>query len=763
VADPVRDWRRAAPWLLAALFYVAFASIQTWPLVTHLTNVIPNDLGDPVLNAWIVWWNAHAVPFTARWWNAPAFWPSTGALAFSEVLLGLSPITTPIQWLGGSAITAYNVAFLLTFPLSALAAHALAFRLTGRHDAGVIAGLVYGFNPFRTAHFPQIQVMTSYWMPLALLGLHEYVGSRKARWLWVFGIAWLMQALSNGYYLLFFPVLIGLWMVWFALSRSTIRTFTAIATAFVIASLPLIPLLWTYRRIHTAFNFQRDLGEVSGFGADAVSLLDASPLLKFWHLRAFHRSEGELFPGATAAVLVLLLALNWLWTSGRITRPPRAVLVALAGSALFTAVALSALLFGPWSISIGGMTLVSVRVISKPLSVGVMLFVIALAMLLRVSGAWRRRSPLMFYTLAMGLMYLLCFGPQPHVLGAPFMFRGPYSLLMALPGYDAVRVPARFAMLAALCVSVVAAMAFVDLTRRAGRSARLSLAALVVAGVLIDSAIGEMPLRRLPLRLVTFESLPPGTAVMELPLGESSGDVVAMFRAMYHDRPLVNGYSGFFPRSYDVLRRGLEARDPQIFDSITAWGPVVVMIDTARDPEAAWAAQLEHRPGTMLLGEESGWKVFSLPGGERPPDVDLTWRLPIEAVAANINNDRMALAVDGNAETRWDSGPQKGTEVITIDLGAEHDVDGLMMTIGPHTSDFPRRLVIESSSDTREWATRWEGSTAIAAFAGAVRHPVEMPLTFALPHVPARWLRLRQLGHDPVFYWSIFELSVFGR
>ena len=77
----------------------------------------------------------------------------------------------------------------------------------------MIAGLVYGFNPFRIAHFPQIQVMTSYWMPLALLGLHEYVDERGRRdgW-WLFGVAWLMQALSNGYYLLFFPVLIGLWI-----------------------------------------------------------------------------------------------------------------------------------------------------------------------------------------------------------------------------------------------------------------------------------------------------------------------------------------------------------------------------------------------------------------------------------------------------------------------------------------------------------------------------------------------------------------------
>jgi hypothetical protein len=765
VADPAPGWRRAAPWLLAALFYVACALIQTWPLATHLPNVIPNDLGDPVLNAWIVWWNAHAVPFTATWWNAPAFWPSNGALAFSEVLVGLSPITTPIQWLGGSAITAYNVAFLLTFPLSALAAHALVFRLTRRHDAGVIAGLIYGFHPFRTAHFPQIQVMTSYWMPLALLGLHEYLESRKARWLWIAATAWLMQALSNGYYLLFFPVLLGLWMVWFALSRSTLRTFAAIATAFVVASLPLIPLLWTYKRIHSAFNFQRDLGEISGFGADVMSLLDASPLLEFWNLHSFHQAEGELFPGLTAAALILLLAMYWLWTSGRLTRPPRAVLVALAGAVLFTVVALSALVLGPWSIRIGGLTLLSVRVISKPLSAGVVLFLVALALLPGVSSARRRRSPLLFYVVAMGLMYLLCFGPQPHVLGTPFMYRGPYALLMMLPGYDAVRVPARFAMLAAMCVSVVAAMAFARLTARAGRTLRLALAAVVVAGVAVDSAIGAMPLKPLPRRLVTFESLPPGTAVMELPLGELAGDLEAMFRGMYHGRPVVNGYSGFFPRSYEVLRRALESHDPQIFDSISAWGPVVVMIDTARDPGGAWATQLENRSGTTSLGQESGWKVFSLPGGERPPDVDFTERLPIEAMAANINGDHLPLAVDGNPNTRWSTGPhpQNGAEVLTIDLGAEHEVDALRMTIGTRVTDFPRRLIIESSIDNREWATRWEGNAAIVTFAAAVRHPGDVPLTFALPHVPARWIRLRQLGQDPEFYWSIFELTVFGK
>jgi len=445
-------WRRIVPWLIAALCYVTFAIIQTWPLVSHLSEVLPNDLGDPVLNTWIIWWDAHAVPFTTRWWNAPIFYPSEGALAFSEVLLGLTPITTPIQWLGGSPVTAYNVAFFLTFPLSALAAHALVYRLTGRHDAGAIAGLVYGFAPFRIAHFPQIQVMTSYWMPLALLGLHEYVRSKKSRWLILFGVSWLMQALSNGYYLLFFPVLIGLWIAWFLLSRATLRTAAAVIATWVVASLPLVPLLWSYRRIHAGFGFTRDAGEIGNFGADVMSLLDASPLLKFWRLDAFHQAEGELFPGFTAALLVLVFFGAWLRKSDRTARPPRVTILLLTASAAMIAVALSAVVFGPWAITIGKTTVVSVKVITKPFSIGLLLLAMAVMTIPRIAAAFHRRSVLMFYVLAMGLMYLLCFGPQPHVLGMPLLVRGPYSLLMQLPGYASIRVPARFAMLAALTV-----------------------------------------------------------------------------------------------------------------------------------------------------------------------------------------------------------------------------------------------------------------------------------------------------------------------
>ena len=245
-------------------------------------------------------------------------------------------------------------------------------------------------------------------------------------------------------------------------------------------------------------------------------------------------------------------------------------------------------------------------------------------------------------------------------------------------------------------------------------------------------------------------------------MGFSGDDLAAMYRGMYHQRPVLNGYSGFFPPSYDVMRLGFALRDPRMFDVLTARGPMIVVVDTARDPEGQWAKQVAERPGATLERVEAGRKVFSLAAGSWPEEV-IVPRLPIQSVTANINAERMPLVLDGNLDTCWDSGAQLGAENVTIDLGSTRTVDGVTMTLGSHPLDFPRTLVIESSEDGLTWTARWQGSPAAVAFAAAIRHPKEMPLFFELPKVAARMLRLRQVGHDPNFHWLIFELAVHGR
>ena len=292
--------------VLVFLLYCGVTVALTYPLILQMGSVLPNDAGDPALNTWILWWNTQTMPFSTEWWNAPAFFPAPGVMSFSENLLGLSLISTPLHWLGVGPQTAYNVVFFLTFPLSALGAYLLGYELTKRHDAALIAGLLFGFAPYRIAHLPQIQSLASFPMPFALLGLHRYLRDPRPRWLALFGAGWFLQGICNGYYLLFFSVFVGLWILWFASPWSRPRQFLAVSLAWVIAAIPILPLLLRYRAIHASFGFARDFGTIRDFGADVASLLHATGHLALWgSLDVFRRPEGELFPGLTIVLLVV--------------------------------------------------------------------------------------------------------------------------------------------------------------------------------------------------------------------------------------------------------------------------------------------------------------------------------------------------------------------------------------------------------------------------------------------------------------------------
>src|ERR1700681_2090660 len=99
----------------AFVVYTTLSFLVTTPLVFHLTSTVPHDLGDPILSTAILWWNAHVLPFTDRWWNGFAFYPAPGFMALSDPRLGESLLATPLQWLGCSPVTAYNLTLLATF------------------------------------------------------------------------------------------------------------------------------------------------------------------------------------------------------------------------------------------------------------------------------------------------------------------------------------------------------------------------------------------------------------------------------------------------------------------------------------------------------------------------------------------------------------------------------------------------------------------------------------------------------------------------
>src|SRR4030095_1397933 len=98
----------------------------------------------------------------------------------------------------GSLLVSYNLTVLLSYPLCGLAMFVLVRRLTNNTAGGFLAGLAYAFAPYRASHLPHIQMLVSYGMPLALLGLHEYLESRRWRWLFLFGLSLLGEGAAKG-------------------------------------------------------------------------------------------------------------------------------------------------------------------------------------------------------------------------------------------------------------------------------------------------------------------------------------------------------------------------------------------------------------------------------------------------------------------------------------------------------------------------------------------------------------------------------------
>jgi hypothetical protein len=289
----------------ALLGFCALAIVWTWPVAGSITSRLPSDPGDPIFVTWVLWWNAQVTPFTDAWWNAPIMWPIPGALALSEHLVGMSLVATPLQMVGANPITAYNICFLLTYALSGFFAFLLGRQLTGSTFAGICAGLAFGFSPYRADQLSHLHVLSSQWMPLVLLGLHAYLSTGRRRWLVVFGAAWVVQGLSNGYFLLFLPVLIVFWLAWFVDWRKTPRRGVETVAAWIVASLPLLPVLLKYREIHERLGLTRTLSDVRMFSAQPASFLHPGPLIRFWVTGPIHGNEQNLYVGITVVLLAL--------------------------------------------------------------------------------------------------------------------------------------------------------------------------------------------------------------------------------------------------------------------------------------------------------------------------------------------------------------------------------------------------------------------------------------------------------------------------
>jgi len=641
---------------IAAAAYLIVAVLATWPLVLGLGRDVPRDLGDSVLTMWILTWDHdHFVKLlhadgraVAGFFDANIFYPARLTLAYSEHFIPQAIQSFPVYLASRNPILGYNLLFLSSFVLAGVGGFLLTRELTSCTRAALIGGLLFAFAPYRIAQTSHLHVLSAQWMPFTLWAFSRYVSSGRLRWLIGAAIALLMQSLSSGYYLLYFPVFAAAYVVWELWRHGQLRNrrmWLRLSLAALAVTLLIVPLLLPYVAVRAETQGTRSATEVARYSADVYSYGTAFSQQPLWgqRLRAFPKPEGELFPGLVTILLALIGTIAWTDGAGlkNKTRPTsssrsRTVAAALCGvgATLYFLATVVTLLYRRVLLDLW---VFRVRMVdaTRPLAIAVGFLVL---MCVLSPGARARVRAFVatrgFFVVALVAAVWLSLGPLPQSLGRPLDLASPYGFLYDhVPGWDGVRAPARFTTIAVLMLSVLAAFGAAWIDRlRIGRWILPAIACLFlieslavpmeVNGVTPPEGFAAPASRiyrpgRAPAVYKEIARQSRNAVVAELPLGQPDYDLRAVYYSVTHWRPVLNGYSGFFPPHYGQLITALSdvPRHPDVaVDALRAAGATLVVVhenafvdDIGRNTSAAL-----RKRGAVELFQDNGDVLFDV-------------------------------------------------------------------------------------------------------------------------------------------------------
>ncbi len=536
---PTRPGRVRREALLAALAGVLLACLLRRPVLSSLTTGVPEDLSDPLLQAWQLAWGREALlrlplnPFDAN-----AFWPLPNSLAFSDSLLGYAPLGLLFGEGPAGALLRYNVIFLLSYALAFTGAYALVRQLGASRTASAVAGLAFAYAPWHLAQEGHLQILSNGAIPLALALLARGHGYGRPG-----------------------PQRPGLVLAGWAVAawQVTLGFGLGLQFGYLLGVVTLVyAVAWLVRRrsSETAFRPSRRL-VVAEAGGMALFLVVAAAFALPYLAVAEDRPEAR----RTVADLDLY------------SPPLSGFLVAPADSRLYGTAQedqRAELSFAP----------------EMTLAVGGTLVVLAVAG--AVAGRWplRRRLSLVVATV---VLLVLATGTQFAGGG-----RWTYLLLYEYaPGWEGIRTPGRLVVPLTLALALLAAAGLDRLCEAVG-GGRWAQAAGGLAFVLVGlESLGTTPVPTAPPLPAALDR--PAGPVLVLP-SDASNDLRAMYFSTAGLYPLVNGYSGFTPSELAGLRTRVAAfPDPASVQILQAVGVRQVVLLPGYAAGSPWASA-QNRP-----------------------------------------------------------------------------------------------------------------------------------------------------------------------
>jgi hypothetical protein len=520
--------------------YAIVCGVMVAPIcnLSHLATA--SHGGDSRLIIWTLAWDNHVwLDRLPSLFDANIFYPARNTLAYSEHLLGISFFTLPVYALTRNPVLAYNLVWLLSFLLSALAAHALAWRHTRDHLAATMAGLAFAFCFYRMHQgHGHLHVIWAFLIPCSLVALERWVAALSWRWLGIFVVIVVLQALSSWYQAVLIFIANAVFMLWLLLAERTVprARLTRLALQAAVGAIVSLAIIAPFAR-HYGVLAAVAPQEAVGNAADLA---------------------GYLVPPENTVIGQWLLARGvkgprWIWGEQTLYLGWTALLLALVGAAASFKAA-------------------------DP-------------------GARRWR----FFVMLAVVAIMLAAGPLRSEVASNVWGWSPFAILVRIPGLSLFRAPARFTVLTTLAIAVLAAAGCATLHARFGRFGRLlTLAAMLTflgESRLVNFPGGGQPVVLIPDVYKVLATLPPGPVVS---LPDYAGTSVAFDEANYqffstaHWHPIANGFSREEPRGFRALMDRLKTFPaPTSLNAMRETGIRYVVVNAKADPYQGNAS----RPG----------------------------------------------------------------------------------------------------------------------------------------------------------------------
>ncbi len=538
-------------------FFLLLAIVFTWPLAIRLATGT-SDLGDPLLNSWILNWDLYAATHSpTQIYQPPIFYPGKYPLAYSENLIGIAILALPFYLAGCPPLALYNIMFITGFAFCGYGAWVLVRLATGSSLAALIAGVLYAFVPFRFDHMPHLQIIWGGWLPLILAAL-LYYWQRSSWWTAAgFGGALLMNGLTNIHYFLFgtLTAAITVFVLAFVDRRRDWRFWMRLGVASALAIALMIPVLWPYKVVSELYKLRREPDEVLWGSATWTDWLTPTFASKtYGDLIPAEKTQPErrLFPGLLVLFLTAAAFVMYDGVGAGFSRPAEAgphtsilraidiLIVALAIISYWGAIA------PKYMLRIFGIRILSVS--SSDLPFTILLILMFLRLWIRRPEAWqgRWRLPVAFW---IGCLWIAI-----GLLGSFGVHTFFHSMLYhRIEAFQSIRVPARWAIIAYVGLAITAGFGAVALMRRRPRLVFIILLAIAAFDmrprVRWEHAIIDIdPVYRW-LRDAQYRG-----AFLEMPVEEGNAQAFYLLSHTFHHRLTLNGTSGFEPPTHWHLR-----------------------------------------------------------------------------------------------------------------------------------------------------------------------------------------------------------------